>query len=163
MKLSADEARARLAAHDHGVLSTRYPEGGVHSIPVVFAVDDEGRIGMPIDRVKPKATMQLQRRSNLEVDPRGTLLVQHWDADDWSKLWWARAELELIPDADDALRAEFEAGTPMRRPGEPEDIACAVLYLVSDASSWVTGKVFEVDGGTESPAITVPTAPLEPS
>jgi len=51
MKLSADEARARLAAHDHGVLSTRYPEGGVHSIPVVFAVDDEGRIGMPIDRV----------------------------------------------------------------------------------------------------------------
>jgi 7-alpha-hydroxysteroid dehydrogenase len=51
----------------------------------------------------------------------------------------------------------------MARPGEPEDIACAVLYLVSDASSWVTGKVFEIDGGTESPAITVPVAPLEPS
>ena len=55
---------------------------------------------------------------------------------------------------DDPLRAQFLAGTPMRRAGEPEDIACAVLYLVSDASSWVTGKVFEVDGGTESPAIT---------
>ena len=105
MKLSPEEARARLAAHDHGVLSTSYPEGGVHSIPVVFAVDDQDRIGMPIDRVKPKATMQLQRRSNLEVDPRGTLLVQHWDAEDWSRLWWARAELELIPDADDGLRA----------------------------------------------------------
>jgi PPOX class probable F420-dependent enzyme len=107
MKLSADEARSRLADCDHGVLSTRYPEGGVHSIPVVYAVDEADRIGMPIDRVKPKTTMQLQRRSNLEVDPRGTLLVQHWDADDWSKLWWARAELELIPDADDALRADF--------------------------------------------------------
>ena len=44
----------------------------------------------------------------------------------------------------------------MGRPGEPEDIACAVLYLVSDASSWVTGKVFDVDGGTESPAMRVP-------
>ena len=64
---------------------------------------------------------------------------------------------------DDALRDQFLAGTPMRRPGEPEDIACAVLYLVSEASSWVTGKVFEVDGGTESPAITVPVPPLEPS
>jgi 7-alpha-hydroxysteroid dehydrogenase len=64
---------------------------------------------------------------------------------------------------DDALREQFIAGTPMNRPGEPEDIACAVLYLVSDASSWVTGKVFEIDGGTESPSMTVPFPPLEPS
>jgi 7-alpha-hydroxysteroid dehydrogenase len=53
-------------------------------------------------------------------------------------------------------------GTPMHRAGEPEDIACAALYLASDAASWVTGKVFEVDGGVESPAISVPVAPLEP-
>ena len=64
---------------------------------------------------------------------------------------------------DDGLREQFIAGTPMRRPGEPEDIACAVLYLVSDASSWVTGKVFEVDGGTEAPAMSVPAPPLEPT
>jgi 7-alpha-hydroxysteroid dehydrogenase len=64
---------------------------------------------------------------------------------------------------DDQLREQFLAGTPMGRAGQPEDIACAVLYLVSDASSWVTGKVFEVDGGTESPAITVPAPPLEPA
>jgi 7-alpha-hydroxysteroid dehydrogenase len=60
---------------------------------------------------------------------------------------------------DDTLRRQFLDGTPMGRPGEPEDIACAVLYLVSDASSWVTGKVFDVDGGTEAPAMTV-TAPI---
>ena len=64
---------------------------------------------------------------------------------------------------DDTLRSQFLEATPMRRPGEPEDIACAVLYLVSDASSWVTGKVFEVDGGTEAPAIAVSAPPLEPS
>jgi len=63
---------------------------------------------------------------------------------------------------DDGLRRQFLDGTPMGRPGEPEDIACAVLYLVSDASSWVTGKVFEVDGGTEAPSIQVPAPPLEP-
>jgi 7-alpha-hydroxysteroid dehydrogenase len=64
---------------------------------------------------------------------------------------------------DDTLREQFLAATPMGRPGEPEDIACAALYLVSDAASWVTGKVFEIDGGTEAPAIAVPAAPLEPS
>jgi 7-alpha-hydroxysteroid dehydrogenase len=64
---------------------------------------------------------------------------------------------------DEDLRRQFVDGTPMRRPGEPEDIACAVLYLVSDASSWVTGKVFEIDGGTESPSIQVPAPGLEPN
>jgi 7-alpha-hydroxysteroid dehydrogenase len=64
---------------------------------------------------------------------------------------------------DENLRRQFVSGTPMGRPGEPEDIACAVLYLVSDASSWVTGKVFEIDGGTESPAIQIPAPVLEPT
>jgi 7-alpha-hydroxysteroid dehydrogenase len=74
----------------------------------------------------------------------------------------ATRSLEVVL-TDDNLRQQFLDGTPMRRPGEPEDIACAVLYLVSDASSWVTGKVFEVDGGTESPSMMVPVPPLEPS
>jgi 7-alpha-hydroxysteroid dehydrogenase len=74
----------------------------------------------------------------------------------------ATKALEMVL-TDDALRARFEAGTPMRRPGAPEDIACAALYLASDASSWVTGKVFQVDGGTEAPSISVPVPPLTPS
>ena len=46
------------------------------------------------------------------------------------------------------LREQMEARTPMRRLGTPEDIAALALYLASPASSWVTGKVFEIDGGT---------------
>lgn len=37
--------------------------------------------------------------------------------------------------------------TPLARLGEPEDIALAVLYLASPASSWITGQVLAVDGG----------------
>lgn len=64
---------------------------------------------------------------------------------------------------DDTLRAQFEAGTPMGRPGTPQDIACAALYLASPASAWVTGKLLAVDGGCEAPAIAVPAPPLRPS
>jgi 7-alpha-hydroxysteroid dehydrogenase len=62
--------------------------------------------------------------------------------------------------ADDETRRRLEDNTPMRRVGAPEDIAAAVVYLASPASSWVTGKVFEVDGGVEAPAFTVPYEPL---
>jgi 7-alpha-hydroxysteroid dehydrogenase len=60
----------------------------------------------------------------------------------------------------DALRERFERNTPMQRPGQVEDIAACALYLASPAGGWVTGKVFQVDGGTEAPAISVPVAPL---
>ena len=61
---------------------------------------------------------------------------------------------------DDSVRRQLEEGTPMQRIGQPEDIAAAVLYLASDAASWVTGKIFEVDGGVESPAFTIPFTPF---
>lgn len=43
----------------------------------------------------------------------------------------------------------FEWGNtcPLGRNGQPEDIAYATIYFLSDASSWVTGNVFNIDGG----------------
>ena len=61
---------------------------------------------------------------------------------------------------DATVRARLEGNTPMRRIGRPEDIAAAVVYLASPASSYVTGKILEVDGGVEAPAFTIPFDPL---
>lgn len=36
---------------------------------------------------------------------------------------------------------------PLGRYGEPRDIALAIIYLLSDAASWVTGTAFKIDGG----------------
>ena len=36
---------------------------------------------------------------------------------------------------------------PMRRVGQPEDVAAMISFLLSDASSWMTGTVIPVDGG----------------
>ncbi|MEV0170492.1 SDR family oxidoreductase [Streptomyces sp. NPDC050803] len=43
---------------------------------------------------------------------------------------------------------ELAAALPLRRIGEPEDVADAVLWLASDAARWVTGADLLVDGGT---------------
>jgi 3-oxoacyl-[acyl-carrier protein] reductase len=46
-----------------------------------------------------------------------------------------------------AMRDEFVSRTPMGRFGEVDDIAKAVLFLVSDQAAWITGITLPVDGG----------------
>jgi 7-alpha-hydroxysteroid dehydrogenase len=60
----------------------------------------------------------------------------------------------------EAIRKQLEENTPMKRVGQVEDIAACALYLSSPAASWVTGKIFEVDGGAEAPAFLVPVPKL---
>ena len=49
--------------------------------------------------------------------------------------------------ADPARLAYFESRTPMKRMGQPEELANVVLFLVSPLASYVTGVVLPVDGG----------------
>jgi len=61
----------------------------------------------------------------------------------------ATSALDIVMQIDE-MRTAMEDATPLGRIGDPEDIAAAVVYLASDAGSYVTGKVIEVDGGTEA-------------
>jgi 7-alpha-hydroxysteroid dehydrogenase len=60
----------------------------------------------------------------------------------------ATSALEIVTQTPE-LRSAMEEGTPLRRIGDPEDIAAAVVYLSSPAGGFITGKVLEVDGGLQ--------------
>jgi 7-alpha-hydroxysteroid dehydrogenase len=67
--------------------------------------------------------------------------------------------LEVVA-ANPDLKAAIESATPLRRIGDPDDIAAAVLYLASDASNYVTGQIVCVDGGVTTTNFALPIADL---
>ncbi len=62
----------------------------------------------------------------------------------------ATSALETVL-TDDGLRTAMEDNTPLRRLGDPLDIALGVLYLSSPAGGYLTGKILEIDGGLNAP------------
>ena len=60
----------------------------------------------------------------------------------------ATSALEIVVN-DEGLRQAVESETPLKRIGDPEEIAATVLFLASPAGGYLTGKVLEVDGGIQ--------------
>jgi 3-oxoacyl-[acyl-carrier protein] reductase len=59
------------------------------------------------------------------------------------------------------LRERRGAALPLRRTGTPEDVADVVVFLLSDASRYVTGQVIGVDGGWAVSLLAVTPRPWE--
>lgn len=52
--------------------------------------------------------------------------------------------------SNDKKKEHMDARHPLKRVGQPEDIANVASFLLSDESSWITGQVLGVDGGTST-------------
>jgi 7-alpha-hydroxysteroid dehydrogenase len=67
----------------------------------------------------------------------------------------ATSALDVVASNDD-LRHPMEQATPLRRLGDPVEIAAAAVYLASPAGAYLTGKTLEVDGGITFPNLELP-------
>lgn len=56
-------------------------------------------------------------------------------------------ETAMTQNLSEATKKDWELGIPLRRMGLPEDVANCALFLASEASSYITGQVIQVDGG----------------
>jgi 7-alpha-hydroxysteroid dehydrogenase len=61
----------------------------------------------------------------------------------------ATSAIEMVIQ-DDEARSLIERTTSLRRPGQPEEIAAAVVFLAAPSGSYVTGTVIHVDGGAQA-------------
>ncbi len=108
--MDSTEGLARLSSARVGILATVRPGGGPHLVPVVFAAEGEALV-TAVDH-KPKTTPHLQRLTNIRTNPHVSLLA-HGYTEDWSRLWWERADgtariLEAGPGRDTAIAALVE-------------------------------------------------------
>ena len=58
-----------------------------------------------------------------------------------------RTDLTAAVFASPEVSGDYAASTPLPRPGEVEDVANVAVFLLSDASAYVTGQLINVDGG----------------
>ncbi len=56
-------------------------------------------------------------------------------------------ETDMTAVLSDKVKESMAEGIPLKRAGKPEDVANAVLFLVSESASYITGQVIHVDGG----------------
>ena len=114
MRMTSDDNWRRLRSADHGILCTSNRQQRIDAVPVCFSVVC-GTVVTPVDRVKAKETTELGRLRNLDHDAAATLLCEHWDPDDWSRLWWVRAHLVRRPDHDVSSGQREECESALRQ------------------------------------------------
>ncbi len=93
--------------------------------------------------ISKAADMQLARNLAQELSPhniRANCIAPGLVKTDFARALWDTPEAEK----------RSSVSTPLRRLGEPDDIAGAAIFLASKAGAWTTGQTIVVDGGATS-------------
>ncbi len=89
MRLPEGEARARFAGVPVARLGTADAQGRPYVVVVTFTVQGD-TVYTAVDQ-KPKSGTNLKRLRNVGENPQVSMLADEY-SDDWSALWWARAD-----------------------------------------------------------------------
>jgi PPOX class probable F420-dependent enzyme len=106
--MDADAARTLFATARVARLATVGADGRPHLVPITFALEGD-TLYTAVDH-KPKRTTRLRRLQNVVANPGVSVLADHYDEQDWSALWWVRADgVARILAPDDPQRARVAA------------------------------------------------------
>jgi NAD(P)-dependent dehydrogenase (short-subunit alcohol dehydrogenase family) len=128
IKLVAPEMRER----KDGAIIIVSSVGGLHGSSVLGAY-----------AISKAADMQIARNLSMELGPdniRVNCIAPGLVKTDFARALWENPELN---------QARSQA-TPLRRLGDPADIAGIAVYLAAKAGSWTTGQTFVIDGGVDA-------------
>jgi 3-oxoacyl-[acyl-carrier protein] reductase len=117
------------------------------------AIDHPGA-GLGGYAISKAAVAQLTRSLAAEVASAGVrvnAICPGWVLTGMTQARFTRPDGTVDPELREQLLAEGRASNRLHRVADPEDIASAVLYLASGASSMVTGQLLRVNGGSEMP------------
>jgi len=100
----------------------------------------KGSMNLGIYAISKAADFQLARNLAVEWGPqniRVNCIAPGLVKTDFARALWENPQ----------MLARAESTTPLRRIGEPDDIAGAAVFLASRAGQWMTGQVIVIDGG----------------
>lgn len=121
-------ALARMLPQGHGVIVNNASTTGARN----------ATLGVSLYAAAKSAVISLTKSAALEYATRGVRI---------NAIAPGRIATEMLAIAGGGQPERFAATLPMKRLGTPEEVADAVLWLASDASSFVTGHILAVDGG----------------
>jgi NAD(P)-dependent dehydrogenase (short-subunit alcohol dehydrogenase family) len=125
--------------------------GGGSIVTLASVAGRSGRPNAPDYAATKAALISLTKSAAMAFAPHvrvnavcpGVFLTPMWDA------IVADRDREFGPGAGQAYLDEVAARTPLRRVGDPEDVARAVAFLASDLAGFITGQALNVCGGLE--------------
>ena len=112
--------------------------GAVVNVSSVGAFNTNIAIG--VYDITKSALLHLTRQLAAEMAPqvRVNAVAPGLIKTDFAKFLWEDGKGDQVAQA-----------YPMKRLGEPEDIANAALFLAADSASWIAGQTITIDGGGE--------------
>lgn len=135
--MSTEEARRRFGTARVARLATADAAGRPHLVPIVFALHEE-RVYSAVD-AKPKRTTALRRLANVRENPAAAVLVDHYDDDDWSALWWVRADGRARVLEAGAQEAEEAVALLAERYPQQRAVGAVLAIDVERWSGWRAG------------------------
>ena len=118
-------------------LATTAGDGVVRLVPICFAIAEQ-RLVSAVDP-KPNSTERLQRLDDISASGVATVLIDHYDDDDWTQLWWVRIRGTARVHRDDELlvaqaRAALIAKYPQYRAEPP--VGPVYSVALDDLRAW---------------------------